>query len=140
MTTTTALSALLQKATIEDHEELLKECNAALKQSKSNPEVLLIKIIALIKLDRYEDALKVFQDHSDILDKRAPFEKAYALYKLGRLKEARSIAKDSSNDRGLKHVLAQAVRFLVAVWTAIADLPSRTAQRILRMRLSYTRP
>ena len=115
MASSAGLSALLQKTTIEDHEAVLKECNAALKQSKSDSELLHVKVVALLSLDRFEDALKIFQDYPERLNKRATFERAYALYKVGNLAEARNVAKEATDGRGLKHVRAQAVRLFCTV-------------------------
>lgn len=103
------LSALLQKSTIDDHEEILKVCNATLKQSKDDVDVQHAKFVALIKLDRYEDALRVLEECGGKLKQNAKVERAYALYKVGDLEQAKSIAKAIADDRGARHVEAQAV-------------------------------
>jgi len=103
------LHALLELTTIDDHEEVLKTCNAALKQSKNDINLLHIRFVALLKLDRYDDALRVLEESGDKLKQKAKVERAYALYKLGELDEAKSIAKSVANDRGARHVEAQAV-------------------------------
>lgn len=104
------LSTLLQRSTIEDHEEVLRTCNASLKQSKGDVELQHIKVIALLKLDRYEDALGVLEEGGVKLKRSAAIERAYALYKIGELSEAKTIAKSIAEDRGARHVEAQAVR------------------------------
>ena len=104
------LSALLQKATIDDHEEILKACNAALKTSRNDPELLHVRVAALLKLDRHEDAIQTLKDHHSSLNERAKFERAYALYKIGSLDEAKALAQDCTGGRGATHVEAQAVR------------------------------
>ncbi|KAL8948311.1 MAG: hypothetical protein Q9222_005494 [Ikaeria aurantiellina] len=106
---TTALTALLQRASIDDPEDILKACNASLKQSKRDPGILHAKAVALIKLDRYEDALCVFEDGGDTLRNKAPLEYSYALYKAGQLSDARQIAKGIVDERGARHVEAQAL-------------------------------
>ena len=105
-----ALSALLQRPSIDDHEEVLKACNASLKQSRGDLEIQHVKFVALLKLDRYEDALRILEESGDSLKKRAAFERAYALYKVGEHSEAKDIAKGIAEDRGAQHVEAQAVR------------------------------
>ena len=108
-TSTKTLSALLQQTVIEDHEQVLKACNASLKQSKANLELQHTKFVALLKLDRYEDALRVLEEGGDRLKSRVPTERAYALYKVGEFEEARSLAKRIVEGRGARHVEAQAV-------------------------------
>jgi signal recognition particle subunit SRP72 len=107
---TARLSSLLASSTIEDHEEVLKAVNAVLKASKSNQEALHTRVVALLKLDRFEDALRAFDDGGDKLAQRAALEKAYALYKTGQLEDANKVIQNSASDsssRGLKHVAAQ---------------------------------
>ena len=103
------LSALLQRTSIDDHEEILKACNASLKQSKGDLELQQVKFVALLKLDRYDDALRVLEEGGDRLKQRVPTERAYALYKVGDFEEAKNIAKHISGERGARHVEAQAV-------------------------------
>ena len=105
-----SLSALLERSSIGDHEEVLKACDVSLKQSKGDIELKHFKCVALLKLDRYEDAIRVFNESGDQLMKRAAVERAYALYKVGELSEARKVAKSIIDDRGARHVEAQAVR------------------------------
>lgn len=104
-----SLSALLQQTTIDDHDEILKACNALLKQSKNDAGTLHTKVVALLKLDRYEDALQVLIDAGPALENEAQLENSYALYKTGQLSEARHIAKGITTNRGARHVEAQAV-------------------------------
>lgn len=104
-----SLSALLQRVNIEDHEEILRACNASLKQSKKDLRSLHAKVVALLKLDRYEDALHVLEDGGEALENEARLERSYALYKTGQLLEAEKVAKGIDNDRGARHVEAQAV-------------------------------
>jgi signal recognition particle subunit SRP72 len=108
---TKSLSALLAQASLEDHDEVLKAANAAIKKSRSDVEAHHVKAIALLHLDRYEDALEVFE-HAQGLQEKASFEYAYALYKTGNAAKAVEVAEAASSDggRGLKHMLAQAVR------------------------------
>ncbi|KAF9883782.1 Signal recognition particle core component [Aspergillus nanangensis] len=102
-----SLSSLLQRASIDDHEEVLRSCNAALAKSKSDPHAQHIKAVALLKLDRYEDCLRVFEEGGDTLKKRAGLEYAYALYKCSRLREATEVLSRVASDRGARHLEAQ---------------------------------
>lgn len=105
---TQSLSSLLQRTSIDDHEEVLRSSNAALAKSKSDIQAQHVKIVALLKLDRYEDALRVFEEGGDTLKKRAALEYAYTLYKTGNLDEAIDVASQIANDRGARHLEAQA--------------------------------
>lgn len=105
-----SLSSLLQRATIEDHEQVLQSANAALAKSKSDIRAQHVKAVALLKLDRYEDSLRVFEDGGDVLKKTCSLEYAYALYKCGRLDEAIDVvAGVGDGGRGVRHLEAQAV-------------------------------
>ncbi|KIX93196.1 uncharacterized protein Z520_11050 [Fonsecaea multimorphosa CBS 102226] len=101
------LSSLLKKSTLEDHEQILSECNKSLKASKgSDSETQHVKVVALLKLDRYEEAVKFIEDTAG-LKKKVELEYAYALYKTGRLKEAAELAA-TIKGRGAQHIEAQA--------------------------------
>ena len=106
-----SLSALLAQASLDDHDEVLKAANAAVKKSKSDVEAHHVKAVALLHLDRYDDALEVFE-HTHELQKKAVFEYAYALYKTGNAAKAVEVADAAALDhsRGMKHMIAQAVR------------------------------
>lgn len=99
----------MQRATIDDHEEVLKSCNETLKKSKNDQNAQHIKAIALLKLDRYEDALRVFEAGGDALKKSAGLEYAYVLYKSGKLEEALDAVTKSGAGRGAGHLEAQVV-------------------------------
>lgn len=101
-----SLSSLLRAASIDDHDEVLKAANALLKTSKNNPDALHNRVVALLKLDRFDDALRALDDGGDKLAERCTLEKAYALYKTGKLAEAEELAQ-KQDLRGLKHVAAQ---------------------------------
>lgn len=103
---TASLTALLRGTTIDDHEEVLKAANAVLKSSKGDQDALHTKVVALLKLDRFEDALRALDDGGDKLAERCVLEKSYALYKTGKLEEAEKLV-EGAQKRGLKHVAAQ---------------------------------
>ncbi|KAF4636220.1 hypothetical protein G7Y89_g1871 [Cudoniella acicularis] len=100
------LSSLLKNTSIDDHEEILKAANAVLRSSKNYPEALHTRVVALLKLDRFDDALRALDDGGDKLAEQCILEKAYALYKTGQLEEAEKLAQRGGK-RGLLHVAAQ---------------------------------
>jgi signal recognition particle subunit SRP72 len=104
-----SLSALLAQTSLEDHDEVLKAANAAIKKSKSDLDAYHAKAVALLKLERYEDAVKLFEDVPNVQEK-ARFEYAYALYRSGHTVKAAEVAGVADADRGMRHVLGQAVR------------------------------
>ncbi|RHZ65211.1 signal recognition particle subunit SRP72 [Aspergillus thermomutatus] len=105
---TQSLSSLLQRASIDDHEEMLRSANAALARSKSDIHAQHVKVVALLKLDRYEDCLRVFEESGDALKKKAALEYAYALYKHGQPDEAINVVSRLTGGRGADHLEAQA--------------------------------
>lgn len=109
-TSSQSLSALLKQTTIDDHEAVLKACNISLKQAKGDLQLQHTKFVALLKLDRYDDALRVLEEGGNNLKEKARFERAYALYKVGDLEQAKDIAETIEDERGARHVEAQAVR------------------------------
>ncbi|KAF1997106.1 hypothetical protein P154DRAFT_525095 [Amniculicola lignicola CBS 123094] len=104
---TKSLTTLLAQSSLDDHDEILKSANAAIKKSKSDLEAQHAKVVALLKLDRFEDAIKVFEAAPAVQEK-ARFEYAYALYKSGDAAKAVEVAEGHASTRGMKHVLAQA--------------------------------
>lgn len=108
-TTSHSLSALLKQTTIDDHDAVLKACNISLKQAKGDLQLQHTKFVALLKLDRYDDALRVLEEGGNNLKQKARFERAYALYKVGDLEQAKDIARGIEDERGARHVEAQAV-------------------------------
>ena len=110
MASTNTLANLLRQGTIDDHDELLKAANAALRSSKTDVEAQHVKLVALLKLDRYDEAIKTLEAGGDRLKESAGLEYAYALYKAGKPEEAAKIA-EKREDRGSRHVEAQAVSY-----------------------------
>ncbi|PQE21645.1 signal recognition particle protein [Rutstroemia sp. NJR-2017a WRK4] len=102
------LTSLLQNTTIEDHDEYLKASNAVLKTSKLDTKALHTRVVALLKLDRFDDALRALSDGGDKLAQECVLERAYALYKTGKLEDAERVCREGGNHgRGLQHVAAQ---------------------------------
>lgn len=112
-----SLSALLAQSSIEDHDETLRAANAEIKKNKNNVEAQHAKAIALLHLDDFEGALKVFEDVKE-LQQKAQFEYAYTLYKAGDATKAAQIAQSSGakSARKTQHILAQAVRASIRRW------------------------
>lgn len=103
-----ALSALLRAADIQDHEQILEAANAAIKADKSDFAAHHTKVVALLKLDRFDDALRVISGGGIKLQSSCVLEQAYALYKTGKLNEASDLIESAGLEkRGLRHVAAQ---------------------------------
>lgn len=103
-----ALSALLRAADIDDHEQILNAANAALKADKNDHEAEHTKVVALLKLDRFDDALRVISGGGIKLQAVCILEQAYALYKTGKLTEASDVLETRGLEkRSLQHVAAQ---------------------------------
>jgi signal recognition particle subunit SRP72 len=112
MTATSDLTSLLRNTRITSDEEILRVANTTLKTSKNDATASHARIVALLKLDRFDDALRAFEESGDALKEKAGLEYAYTLYKAGELQKAEEIArKHGSGDwetaRGAQHVLAQ---------------------------------
>ena len=114
-----ALNSLLRRASIDDPDEALRLANDAIKAAKASPADLLTaqhtKVVALLKLDRFDDVLRTIADAGDALARRCPLERAYALYKTGHLDDAAALSSAAADGdiaataaRGLRHVGAQA--------------------------------
>lgn len=103
-----ALSALLRASSIHDHQEILKAANAAIKADKTDIRSQHIRVVALLKLDRFDDAVRSVDEGGAKLQAVCSLEKIYALYKLGRLDEALADLKRSGVEkRSMSHLAAQ---------------------------------
>lgn len=109
MTTATAqsLSALLQQTTLDDHEEILKAATNALKKSKTDFNAQRTRAVALLKLDRYDDALRALEEGGEPLQNVATVEWAYSLYKTGNLEQADRVTGEADRSHDALHVEAQ---------------------------------
>lgn len=93
---------------MDDHEEVLRQADHVFHQAPGDLRAQHTKLVALLKLDRYQEALSVLEEAGESLKQELPLIHAYSLYKSGRLEESKQVAsneKDSS--RGLRHVEAQ---------------------------------
>ncbi|KAI4723243.1 putative signal recognition particle protein [Aureobasidium sp. EXF-10727] len=104
------LASLLGQASITDHNQVLSACEATLSKSKNDLQALQVKIVALLNLDRFQDAIATVEAGGEDIKQRARLEYAYALYKNGHSGKAAEVAcqDGSESDRGLRHVEAQA--------------------------------
>ncbi|KAJ5317136.1 hypothetical protein N7508_001644 [Penicillium antarcticum] len=122
-----SLASLLQRASIDDHEEVLQSCNAVLAKSKSDLQAQHMKIVALLKLDRYDEALRTFEAGGDALKKSAGLEYAYASYKCGKLEQATEAVTRTASGRGADHLEAQ-VRYRAEEFRRAAELYEKLSQ------------
>lgn len=103
-----ALSSLLRDASIDDHDEVLKAANLAIKADKSDILARHTKLVALLKLDRFNDAVRFLAESGSTLESKCVIEKVYALYKSGELEEATAtLNKAGLRQRSLQHIAAQ---------------------------------
>jgi signal recognition particle subunit SRP72 len=103
-----SLSSLLKEED-PDPTAVLQAADAALKQSKSDSNAQRAKVVALLKLDRFGDAVRFVEAGGESLRGDAAFEYAYALYKTGNLEKAREVVNDS-DQLPAKHLDAQSAR------------------------------
>ncbi|KAL2211922.1 signal recognition particle subunit [Sarocladium strictum] len=102
------LNSLLRSTSIIDDEEVLKAANAAIKNNSGDFSSHHARLVALLKLDRFDDALRAIDEGGDRLGTACALERAYALYKTGKLEEATQVLKASTrSDRSFRHVAAQ---------------------------------
>ncbi|KAF7558956.1 hypothetical protein G7046_g5200 [Stylonectria norvegica] len=105
---TAALSSLLRTSTIDDHDEILKAANAAIKANRSDVVSQHTRVVALLKLDRFDDALRAIAEGGLKLNAQCCLEKSYALYKTGKLDEATGVLQSVGlGKRSFTHVAAQ---------------------------------
>ncbi|KAF3915366.1 hypothetical protein AA313_de0206452 [Arthrobotrys entomopaga] len=112
--TPASLAVLLQNLSLDesqDHEEVLRHANNILKNN-SDPQTLKTRVVALIKLERYDEAIKSIEQAGGSASAGLGFEHAYCLYKQGNLEGALAISADGLSterrQRALKHLHAQA--------------------------------
>ncbi|KAK6543839.1 Signal recognition particle core component [Orbilia ellipsospora] len=112
--TPASLAVLLQNLSLDepqDHEEILRHANNILKNN-SDPQTLKTRVVALIKLERYDEAIKSIEQAGGSASTGLGFEHAYCLYKQGNLEGALAISAEGlpteRRQRALKHLHAQA--------------------------------
>ena len=102
-----ALTSLLARTSIDDHDEALSTADAALKASPKHLPAQHTKVIALLRLERYDDALRVIASGGDELEARCVLGKSYALYKTGALDESFALLKKYEDAQGSNRALRQ---------------------------------
>jgi tetratricopeptide (TPR) repeat protein len=110
--TTASLSNLLSQLTIaaaaDDHEKAVKVATDVLSADPTNAHAAKQKALALIKLDKYKDALAFLDEATFLNSAEMVLERGFCLYKLGKGDEAIEVLKGNSG-RAVQHVLAQNV-------------------------------
>lgn len=102
------LSALLQSSSLVDENEVLAAANQSIKADENNLVAHHTKIVALLKLDRFQDAITAISEGSNALQSQCAMEKAYALYKIGEIEDAsKTLFNTTSSNVGFKHLAAQ---------------------------------
>ena len=140
MASSRSLATILGRLDLDDHPQILQAASAAIDKSNHSIDACHIKAVALLKLERYSEAVEFFDDIGDDLKQRARFEYAYALYKSGQAAAAVETAKPGPRNRALSHVLAQAVsRVLDALERAADDVARHTGSRTTRWPRTCTR-
>lgn len=104
---TSLLNSLVKKTTIDDHDANLQASEQTLKGSPDDSDALQNKAIALLKLERYAEALKHFAQ-TESLQQSLPEAYAYCLYRQGKFEEAVAVASAVKNSRGAQHITLQA--------------------------------
>jgi tetratricopeptide (TPR) repeat protein len=100
-------------ASKSDYAGIVEISNEVLKSNPTNSEAAKQKVVALIKMDKYKEAL-LFLNHSSFLDEKdIAFERGFVLYKLGKCEEARK-ALEKGSGRSIQHVKAQNVSAFLA--------------------------
>jgi tetratricopeptide (TPR) repeat protein len=95
-------------ASKSDYTKIIEISDEVLKSSPTNSNAAKQKVIALIGLDKYKEAL-TFLNHSTFLDdKEIALERGFILYKLGKGDEACK-ALEKGSGRSIEHVKAQNV-------------------------------
>jgi len=101
------LASLLKKSTLDDDETLLQAAESDLKSSPNDEQAQQTKAIALLKLERYSDALKYFNE-TTTLQQSLPEAYSYSLYRSGKFEEAVAAASSTQHSRGAQHIILQA--------------------------------
>jgi tetratricopeptide (TPR) repeat protein len=119
-----SLSALFSKLSIaasaNDYDQVLQIANDVLESSPNDDKAAKQKIIALIKLDKYKEAISYVEEATFLKSEDIALERGFCLYKLGRGEEARKVLENGSG-RAIDHVRAQNVRILTTANTGLSN-------------------
>ncbi|KAK9240966.1 hypothetical protein V1525DRAFT_352179 [Lipomyces kononenkoae] len=115
---TASLPELLEQLSVheqnDEHTKVVDLANRLLNHNSNDIRAKKAKQVALIKLDRYAEALKVFGEDG-LNPWELALERAYCLYKLGKLESAKDVTdsaimsgeSSATQQRGLLHLKAQ---------------------------------
>ena len=95
-------------ASSNNFERVLQIANAVLKTAPTDSRAANEKVIALIKLDKYTEALSFLEECSFLTPRDTVLERGFALYKLGRGAEAQRVLEQGFG-RAIQHAKAQNV-------------------------------
>lgn len=101
-------SRLSLAASSNDFENVLAISDDILKSSPADSNAAKQKLVALIKLDKYKDALSFLDKCTFLNSKETVLERGFCLYKLGQGNEAETVLREGSG-RAVQHVRAQNV-------------------------------
>ncbi|KAI9592533.1 hypothetical protein BDF19DRAFT_416248 [Syncephalis fuscata] len=93
-----------------DYDRVLVICNQLLDLDKQDTDALRAKLVTLIRLDRYHEALKFLDTvMPPAMARERVFERAYSLYRLEKLSEVQALFKtvDVTTSLPLTHLKAQ---------------------------------
>jgi len=132
------LSRMSLAASAQDFSQVLHLANEALKSSPPNPQLMRDKVVALIKLDKYKDALSFLDESTTFLSaKDTALERGYCLYKLGKTDEAQKVLQQGSG-RAVQHTLAQNVCIIPPVRSYPAsDFGRHIERKTLKLQCEY---
>ncbi|KAI2801867.1 Signal recognition particle core component [Blomia tropicalis] len=93
-----------------EYEKALRTTNKILELSKDNQKAIHCKVVSLIQLNKFEEALNFLDKLDDEIKSKLNFEKAYCEYRLNKVDEALKTIKNSdSDDFGVKELEIQAL-------------------------------
>ena len=105
------LIKLLASTNITDDSEAYEIATAAVQVNINDQFAHHTRIVALLKLDRFQDVIRVLEHAPSKIQHVCRLEKAYALYKLGSLTSAyhvlESLQANNNSERGVNHLAAQ---------------------------------
>nr|XP_018915440.1 PREDICTED: signal recognition particle subunit SRP72 [Bemisia tabaci] len=101
------LSELVKFGASEEYERALKTANKVLQQQPNEENALGYKIICLIHLSRFQDALQVLKQAPKQISEKLLFEKAYCQYKQGAVQEALKTVSLADDNLKIKELKAQ---------------------------------
>jgi len=105
---TSLLSRLTLAASSKDYEQVLHLSNDLLSSSPADARAAKQKLIALIKLDKYKDALAFLEECVALKSQNTLLERSFCLYKLGKCAEAAKVL-ESATGLAAEYIRAQNV-------------------------------